>query len=508
MAEAKEKLSKIGRLNRVLEMNSIDEVRFEEAINFLNLNQKEKVEFFAKRVKAEAIKERDFYKIILPSNFPLKLSNFLFAFYDEELKFRDEIESKIFLLSCEIEQESRFDFERDISNYQYSKKRTNGYIIPKREEITKYLLSNNPTKVLIEILSNHISFRDLSPYVTSGGVEKEALFFGRVDIIRNIINKDYTNYLIVGGRQLGKSSLLYALRRLYQKSKNVEVYYMTLNSEEILTEIANQLKIDNSSIDEIIREINRREKKILFLIDEVDKFVLSDAKSGYKITDSFRKLTQERKASFIMAGFWELYHQITSSYQSPLKNFGELVRIGGLEEEACRDLITEPMKNLGISFREGVVDFIIEKCGRRANLIAIICNKVLEKIESREVLKEDIENILENENLDDFLKGWRALSKDEFDNLIDRLIIDVTIAKETFRLKDVVEEFKKLKLDIEIKKIESSLNRLEIAYIYKKRKGNYYNIVPLFKEKLLEGDMDILLEGDIDVYESLKKRSS
>jgi hypothetical protein len=33
-------------------------------------------------------------------------------------------------------------------------------------------------------------------------------------------------------------------------------------------------------------------------------------------------------------------------YQSPLRNFGETLRVGALEADACRDLATRPMATM------------------------------------------------------------------------------------------------------------------------------------------------------------------
>jgi len=66
---------------------------------------------------------------------------------------------------------------------------------------------------LANLLASQLTLTQLSPYQLGGGVNREAIFFGRQEIIAHIINRDPANYLVVGGRQLGKSSLLKALGR-------------------------------------------------------------------------------------------------------------------------------------------------------------------------------------------------------------------------------------------------------------------------------------------------------
>jgi hypothetical protein len=295
------------------------------------------------------------------------------------------------------------------------------------------------------------------------------------------------------------------------------VYCITLNNENLLENISLELGLDYGlSIDALIKLLKKRDKKVIFLIDEVDKFIKSDKKDNYLITETLRKLSQEGYVSFIMAGFWELYHQRTFENQAPIKNFGELILLGGLEREACRDMMIEPMKSLGIEWQDGVIDFVIDKCGNRANLIAIICKELLEKIDGREIRKEHIDMVLANREIDDSMRSWERLSGDMLNDTLNRLIIYLTINKESFRLKDVVNEFKKIDFntifdDINIrittKDIEDTLLRLEIGYILKKEKGNYSHIIPIFKEKLLENrdEIEIRLENEIEEYQYIYK---
>ncbi|MEZ5449872.1 MAG: hypothetical protein R3E89_13165 [Thiolinea sp.] len=57
------------------------------------------------------------------------------------------------------------------------------------------------------------------------------MFFGRRELIAQITNRDPANYLLVGGRQMGKSTLLKALQRRYADSPNVQCHYLSLSNE-------------------------------------------------------------------------------------------------------------------------------------------------------------------------------------------------------------------------------------------------------------------------------------
>jgi len=522
LKKIKKDLDRYNRLERVLETNNIKQEDFDMTLNFLALSQNEKAHFFAKKINANSVvKEGKFWRIYFNGNFELNsIDNFLLYFTDdisEKIK-RDviNIEDKVFVVTQEKEQQTLVKLAND---------KTNRIIAPQMEELTFLLLVNDyrdSRSILIWILSNSLLLKDVSPYQTSSALHSESNFFGRVEIIRDIITKENANYLIVGARQLGKSSIIKALERRYEGSSKVDCYSFTMEDENIVLAMSRALGMEGEpTLDEVVSAIANAPKKSVFLIDEADRFVKHEKEVDYEITEAFRKLSQEGKATFVLTGFWTLYFAVTSDYHSPLKNFGELIKLEGLDHNACRDLMIEPMKRIGVSYEsESIVENVIEFCGRRPNLIAITCNEVLKnlgscieevidengrpckrkviKAESKRITQADIDEVVENSSLEDYLKGWGSMSENEADNRLDRVIIYLTLEKESFRLADIDAWLKEQGKKIDANRIKSSLERLVVGYILQERKKNYSYRVPLFREKLLEDDIEILLDGDLE----------
>ena len=95
------------------------------------------------------------------------------------------------------------------------------------------------------------------------------------------------------------------------------------------------------------------------------------------------------------------------------------------------------------------------------------------------------------------LLGWGSMSADGEANRVDRLIVYLTIEKDSFRLGDVVLGIKEKGLEIDIQRINESLERLVLGYVVEKRKGNYCYQIPLMRERLIEDDLEFLLEGEV-----------
>jgi len=52
-----------------------------------------------------------------------------------------------------------------------------------------------------------------------------------------------------------------------------------------------------------------RDGRVVLLIDEADDFVHADRDKGYATLQTFRAVSEEGRAQFILAGFWSLYKQ-------------------------------------------------------------------------------------------------------------------------------------------------------------------------------------------------------
>jgi len=259
-------------------------------------------------------------------------------------------------------------------------------VVPDSHEITSLLLSPDPQETFAKLIASYVEVTHISPYMTGGALNKESLFFGRGQILADIMNREPANYLILGTRQIGKSSLLYAIERRYRDNPDVDCHYIQLDySGDIRGKLAEEFNWHDLSLEDMLARLGRVDsgKYRLLLIDEADRFVVKDAADGYRVLSRFRSLSHEGRCYFILAGFWSLYHHVfTADYQSPVKNFGEIIHIGALEKNACRELATKPMAALNFSYdSDSLAERIITETGQRANLIAIACDQLIRSMD-------------------------------------------------------------------------------------------------------------------------------
>jgi hypothetical protein len=387
--------------------------------------------------------------------------------------------------------------------YAKTKDVSNKWIAPLGNELSRYLLSQDAETSLAEILAGQLSLQQISPYRIGGGVANESLFFGRTEILSQIINRDPANYLLVGGRQVGKSTLLKALERRYAENTSVACFYISLSNEVLIPRLATLLKLKKTTDPEILAnnlEAAMREsgQRYVFLIDEADEFIQYE-QQGYPILQVLRRLSEEGGCNFILAGFWQLYQYAVFDYQSPIRNFGELLQVGALEHEACLQLATVPMRSMQLEYvNSAIIETLVNACGQRANLISKSCQHIVANLPVRQRVIEagDVHKALYSDAIRKELTGW-VIGNNSLEEHYDRLVVYATVGDKDFSTGEVISLLQDKGVKLDIAELERTLARLEMAFILGREKGRWWYRVPLFVEYMLEESPELKLEAEV-----------
>jgi WD40 repeat protein len=489
LPKAKRLLQRTGRLDAVLSSNQSNIKWLNEAIGFLNMSNQQRGQLLKKRL---GVTIDNVFELKFGSTFPLKQTEYRLDFPATDLPAAEiimglrhsDIPSVVtVVISLEPKQQAELR--------PYGHERSTRWVVPDSRELTTLLLSPEPIAVFIDWLANQLTFTNLSPYQTSGTITKDSAFFGREEILTQILNREPMNYLVIGGRQIGKSSLLKKIERRYQNHPRIFCDYISLGKQS------------RQILDQKLVELLSNERHPFLLIDEADDFICREIADGYPTLSHFRNLSEEGRCHFMLAGFWELHRAATRDYFSPVKNFGEAVTIGALEQQACRQLATKPMAMLNIHYADsGLVEKILTATGQRANLVATICDKILNNLadDRRQLNAKDIANALHSHVVIDALQGWDRLSTDQQAASFDRILIYLTVKKQTFQLSDLVEQLDEYELAYRTEQLTQSLARLELAFIIQREDDDYRYCIPLFQEWLGKQQTDVLLKRELKEF--------
>ena len=395
------------------------------------------------------------------------------------------------------------DSEHQIELHRHASDPSNLWVAPTPAQLTGLMLAPSPVQTLAGLIAPQVPLNRISPYRTGGGTAKESVFFGRREIIAHVMNREPANYLVVGGWQLGKSSLLKALERRYRDHPQVRCFYLVLNDPNAVGRLARALNLPaTTTLDGVLEYLDGTQERYLCLIDEADAFVRAERQHEYATLARLRALSEEGRCHFILAGFWDLYEQAVLDYQSPVRNFGETITIGALEPDACRDLAEKPMASMNIRYRTYVlVDELVRKTGQRANLISIACNEIIKNLDltERMIEAEDLRGALDSDAIERALAGWGQLGSSDEESRLDRIIVYATVEAGEFSQAGLLRDLAERRYSVSPDRVERALRRLELAFVLGREQGRYFYRVPLQRELILAQEPQEMLKQELAV---------
>ncbi|HMQ31332.1 MAG TPA: AAA family ATPase [Chloroflexaceae bacterium] len=266
------------------------------------------------------------------------------------------------------------------------------------DEQARLLQSRRPTGDLRDIVLSQLSVSLLAPYETAAPVIGSR-FFGREYEISRILENPDTNFVILGIRRIGKTSLLKEIeRRLREREEDHEnghIIYIDCSDlsspEDYIREVVRKLnptELPRLHLqyafffpDFLERMARKHRRKLIFLLDEIDNLILLQ-RGGWELFRMFRSSSNKGFAQYIMAGFREAMNE-KIAIDSPLFNMAQEVRLNEFKRKQAHDLIVVPMENLGVGFRDKaqVIERIFAETAGHPNLIQYYCTILLRSID-------------------------------------------------------------------------------------------------------------------------------
>ena len=271
-----------------------------------------------------------------------------------------------------------------------------------------------------------LPFTFLEPYATIAGRVPPEIFYGRKQERDSIINP-MDSCFIYGGRQLGKTALLRSVERDFHAPEDGKLaYWMDLKAcglgthrpiEDIWTllaarfkdlEVVPQKTPANAGADTLLRHIinwldRDRNRRILLLLDEADKFLEFDGMETHKtdpgkggfIQTSYLKGLMDRTDGRFKVVFAGLHNvqRTTRLENQPLAHYGKPLCIGPLlndgEWREARNLIKQPFASIGYQLSDDLVTRILSQTNYYPSLIQLYCKELLRDVNKNHLGKFD-----------------------------------------------------------------------------------------------------------------------
>jgi hypothetical protein len=373
--------------------------------------------------------------------------------------------------------------------------------------------ANSPTRVVQDILLAQIPRSQLAPYEISRPVTGSR-FFGREHYLNQILTHPQRNYLVIGIRRVGKTSLLREVERLLElkeptKDKRHRRLYVDCSvlttPEEFYREIVGKLSPRDLKRFERESQSLRFQGKmfeylagqhggqIVYLLDEIDR-LLEHLGNDLSMFDVLRKASQlDGTARFIMAGFRSARRAV-NDVETPFHNFSDTIYLGPFDLLEVRKMVEIPMDQLRVRLegRGAIVQRIFRETAGMPNLVQFYCKSLLEQLDRDEestgtVMAESLQSVYENAELRDFvLQTFFSNSSPLERAVVFAMISHGKESAVTFSLKDINTELNRRNLSIPFNALDEVCNHLDIAGIWHRQGRQFQFRIPLFAKMLEE----------------------
>ena len=320
-------------------------------------------------------------------------------------------------------------------------------------DILSIVSAKQPQDLLLNRLLQEINLLTVSPYKTTGPIF-DKMFFGREKEIREITDQiQSTNYAIIGGRRVGKSSFLIRLhvtslpkrgfRSVYYNCTNTPTYEDFLAAHPRNWQPAPEPQQSLPwTFDELLR-LPPEDMPLVLLLDEADKLIPADRAARWPLFNALRASASFSQVHVILSGERTLRSALRDD-SSPLFNFVNEKTLGPLDYPAVEKLVTRPMQQMGITLidEDAIVERIWDFTSGHPNVVQRLCHKLIIRLNekrSRLIRLDDVEGVINDPEFQevDFLKTYLAQST-PLEQII-ALLMALNKNDKPYRLQSIIE---------------------------------------------------------------------
>ena len=358
------------------------------------------------------------------------------------------------------------------------------FIVLDGTDLRRIILAKDHERRLIDIILQQVDLTVVSPYVTSGPVP-ENMFFGRDYELKTITRRIRdSSFALVGGRKIGKTSILAKVYRLLADTRDYFPLYLDCQSvrdyEAFFEAVSTmwEIHLPSHSPEHFRRLIAQRAKErigetIVILLDEVDALLRYDTTQREGLFGVFRALSQQRYCRFVFCGERVLNSRLHAP-DSPLFNFCDVLTLSYLDPPTTRRIILEPMESLGVRFAdpEAAVQEIISLSSCHPNIVQYICQRLIVRINQRGtrlITPEDLEAVRRSSQFGEYFLEVMWGNTTPLERIITLLFLD----DEEFTMAQIEERLAQEGVVAPSIMIEEAIEGLRLYSILEKQGQSY-----------------------------------
>jgi photosystem II stability/assembly factor-like uncharacterized protein len=380
------------------------------------------------------------------------------------------------------------------------------FIIMGFDDLYRIFVAKDPGRAFIRLLLEQVDLTVVSPYVTSGPVP-ENMFFGRdyelKTITRTIRDK---NFAIVGGRKIGKTSILTNLYRTFADSPDYHALYLDCQAVQNYrdfcdaTETMWRVVWSDGSPDkwmQLVESIRQEQegRLVVFLFDEVDALLKHDIANQERLLKGFRAGAQEGCCRFVLCG-GRILDACLHDPDSALFNFCHIIQLAYLSARDTGRIVLEPMQAMGIGFEDAgkLMQRIVDLSACHPNLVQYICQQLIVRLNARGdrlITLADLEDIANSTEFSEYFVEVMWGNATALERLITLLMLD----RPSITLSQIGTALREHGVEVSLSVLGQALDGLVLCSILNKVGQEYSFAAPGFPSILtVTQDVEALLQ--------------
>jgi len=353
----------------------------------------------------------------------------------------------------------------------------------------------------------------LSPYETSRPVTG-ARFFNRDTERRQLLTRPGTNFVVMGMRRVGKTSLIQEVERQMRADREygaiarpsaeavpwrpapeqpVPVVLLDCSpypsTEQVLRNIVVRLnprldkRFDPEEYVRYLRQLSYNgHQRVQVLLDEVDPFITLDRQDGWRALTAIRASANEGYARYIFAGQEQLLSGLVVK-DAPLFNFATPMVLAAFSSAIARELVQLPMERLGIHIDADLVNQVVHETGGHPNILQFFCQSFVDQLDEDgrdEVQPADFQKVMDEPSFSTFVLRTFA----ENTSIVEKLVVLASLPEDAFTVMTLSEVLHRRRVFLRDVALQQALDGLTYGGILARSAAEYRLKLPVLKTLL------------------------
>ncbi len=359
--------------------------------------------------------------------------------------------------------------------------------------------------------------------------EYTGIFVGREKLIRELASGS-ENYAVYGGRRIGKSSLLNAVKSQIESNNRARVIYRSLEGETDFNNlhISGMFAKDIGIFEDMSESgdfkdalskylVEHPEESLVIMIDEIDRYI-DENNERHLMIEALRACSDQfgSRLRIVVSGFMELYKCLKgqgpySANSDPWSRmFQDMSPLGNLEVHEAESIVKEGFVSiLGWKFENRTIpQMIVERTGGHPAFVQRFCAKLLDYVRTcgRHLIKaSDVDAVYEDNNPNNSFMAYVLATLQANLDLKARFLL-LWMAQNSsdasgFTLSEIKDLATVVPVPIPDEELDQMLETMTVTSVVEKRSANVFDFTvkdyPNILAQLSSGDVLNELERQI-----------